>query len=111
MCNTSEVVKDAMRIVSKDVQAPFCVRKGLVKPKQSKWHPVEFAGIWILMDSPYYDANDVLNADNIGEYKARKNAELAAKAPQMLEEIKELKKQIKTLKGKINGKSSRRSAG
>lgn len=29
---TTQVVREAMRIVSKDVMAPKCVRSGLVKP-------------------------------------------------------------------------------
>ena len=29
---TTEIVREAMRIVSKDVRAPKCVRDGLVKP-------------------------------------------------------------------------------
>jgi len=34
---TTQIVREAMRIVSKDVIAPKCVRDGLVKPiKKSK---------------------------------------------------------------------------
>lgn len=52
--------------------------------KIKEWHPVEFAGIWMLMDSPFYEGLDQLNADYVGETKARQNALIASKAPELL---------------------------
>jgi len=49
-----------------------------------KWHPVEFAGIWTIMDEPFYEAKDVLNSDEVGESNAKNNAELAAESPELL---------------------------
>ena len=35
---TTQIVREAMKIVSKDVRAPKCVRDGIVKPiKKKKW--------------------------------------------------------------------------
>lgn len=64
------------------------------KHTKGEWFPVEFAGIWMLMDSPMYESIDVLNADYVGEEKAKANAKLAAAAPDLLDaliEIAELK--------------------
>lgn len=63
----------------------------MAKTKELKeWHPIEFAGIWMLMDSPFYEGLDVLNADNIGEDNARRNAKLAAKAPELLKALRQI---------------------
>lgn len=53
--------------------------------KTKVWHPVEFAGIWMLMDEPFYEGKDQLNADYVGESDAARNANLASKAPQLRE--------------------------
>lgn len=53
--------------------------------KLKQWHPVEFAGIWMLMDEPFYEGRDQLNADYVGEDNAKNNAKLAASAPELLE--------------------------
>lgn len=47
--------------------------------KTKQWHVVEFAGFFHLMDEPFYDAKDVLNADDVGYEQAKFNAELASK--------------------------------
>jgi len=87
----------AMKIASKDTRLPKIVRSGKIKPKIQKWHPVEMAGIWLLLNKPFYEGKDVLNADHVGQENARRNAELAAKAPQMLEELMEIMRDIEDI--------------
>lgn len=53
-----------------------------------KWFAVEFAGSWMILNEPFYEGVDQLNADNVGIIEAEKNAKLAAAAPQLLKALK-----------------------
>src|SRR5689334_21569093 len=45
--------------------------------KDKKYFPVEFAGYWQIKTAPFYDSGeDILNAEDVGEEAAQKNAEL-----------------------------------
>lgn len=55
---------------------------------KAPWHAVEYAGFWTLRTDNHYDVGeDILNAEEVGEEKAKKNANLARLAPQMFELI------------------------
>jgi hypothetical protein len=62
------------------------------------WHPVEYAGFWLIQDEPYYEGNDVLNAENVGSETAKYNAELAASAPQLKEQNAALQAELNEAK-------------
>jgi hypothetical protein len=47
-----------------------------LKMMKDKWHVVEFAGWFHIMDEPFYDAKDVLNAEDVGYEQAKYNADL-----------------------------------
>lgn len=87
----NKIIEAAMKETSKNGRTQKSVRNGKIKPKIQKWHPVEMAGIWMLLNKPFYEGKDVLNADYVGEENARRNAELAAKAPQLQAENKKLR--------------------
>ena len=55
----------------------------MTKEKTQLWFPVEFAGYWNILDEPFYEANNMLDADYVGKEQAKKNAELAAKSPEL----------------------------
>ncbi len=40
------------------------------------WHVVEFAGYFCIMDEPYYEAKNMLDAEHVGYDQAKENAEL-----------------------------------
>lgn len=61
---------------------------------EKKWHPIEFSGYWMIHDSPYYESNDVLNAEHVGEVQAEENAKLAASAPFLKSEVERLQKLV-----------------
>lgn len=66
------------------------------RPAQ-KWFPIEFCGFWHIHSEPYYEADDVLDADRVGEEAAKANAELAARAPELLQQNRELSEQVNKL--------------
>lgn len=59
-----------------------------VKFTPGPWYPVEFAGYWYLQKQPFYDADNVLDAEVCPEAKA--NANLAAASPEMYEALKDI---------------------
>lgn len=64
------------------------------KPTQKhtpgEWHVVNYAGFFRIQASPYYEGNDILDSDKIGEEVAGANAKLIAAAPDLLEALKEM---------------------
>jgi hypothetical protein len=66
-----------------------------------QWYPIEFAGTWMILDEPFYEGKDVMNAENVGEIRAEKNAQLVASAPDLLEAL------IEIIDGKNRGVSGR----
>lgn len=60
--------------------------KGTPEP----WYPVEFAGYWRVFDQPFYEATDIMDAENVGEQCAKNNCHLAAAAPDLLEALQDL---------------------
>lgn len=68
---------------------PF-LKVDYIKYSHSKapWYAVEYAGFWNLRTDNFYDVGkDVLNAEEVGSVQARKNANLARLAPQLLEAL------------------------
>lgn len=55
------------------------------------WYAIEFAGFWNILDQPYYEGAQLLNAEEVGPEQAQANAELAALAPDLLAENQRLK--------------------
>lgn len=60
------------------------------KHTSAPWYPVEFAGVYILLDSDDYTGKNLFDSDEVGEVKAKANAKLAAAAPKMLKALKSL---------------------
>ena len=65
--------------------------KTMGKEINKEWHAVEFAGTWMILDAPFYEGKDVVNADNVGDIRAEKNAKLMASAPILLEALIKMK--------------------
>ena len=70
-----------------------------MKNERKKWYPVEYAGQWTIQNEPYYDAEDILNSENVGEDQAKKNAILAASAPDLLKALNGMLLRFEGIKG------------
>lgn len=68
---------------------------------EETWYPVEYAGCWSIQDEPYYEGANILDAANVGEEKAKQNAELAASAPKLQRELFHLQSENTGLKEEI----------
>lgn len=66
------------------------------------WFPIEYCGFQTLQTVDYYDEQDLLDADSVGEDTAIANGKLASTAPELLEALQDLI-QLKNWKEK-NGK-------
>lgn len=62
------------------------------------WHPIEFSGHWRVMNEPFYDAPDLLDADSVGSELAEINAKLAAASPSLLARCQELEREVARLR-------------
>lgn len=70
-----------------------------LRPTEGEWHAVDIAGFIQIMHEPYYEAIDLLNADECDNYLV--NGELASLAPQMRLAILEIAKEIDELKEQV----------
>lgn len=50
-------------------------------------HAIEVSGYWIMADEPYYEANNLLDAECVGSETAEANAKLYAASPDLLESL------------------------
>ena len=58
------------------------------------WHPINIAGWWHIHKEPFYDATDILDEDETPLGVAKRNATLAAAAPDLLETLQYLEKWV-----------------
>jgi hypothetical protein len=47
-------------------------------PIEKRIHPVAYCNFWTIQSGPYYGDKDILNAEDVGEEEAEKNANLIA---------------------------------
>lgn len=71
------------------------------QPTGGEWHAVEFAGFWHILDQPYYEGGNVLDAEHVGQVQAKQNAELAAMAPEMKRQLVEKYREISKLRAEV----------
>lgn len=60
------------------------------KGTKEKWQLVEYPGFYVLQDGEYYGDANLFDVEDVGEVKARANAELAVKAPEMYNKIESI---------------------
>lgn len=60
------------------------------KGTPSPWHAVEYAGQWNLNDGPYYEAKNVMSADDVTYQVAEANSFMASAAPEAIDFIADL---------------------
>lgn len=65
-------------------------------PTEGEWYAIDFAGHIGLLDGDYYEANDLLVADDSPNYLV--NGELASLAPQMRTELIRMDEEMKQYK-------------
>ena len=60
------------------------------KVTKKDWHAIEFAGIIILKDSPFYEGKNILDYDDVGKEVADANARLSIASLHLLKALEKI---------------------